>query len=103
MHVISMKRLREFWQSGHRKAEQPLRDWYRIARRSVWRNIAEVRQVFGTADPVKVRSGSTMTVFNIAGNDYRLVARVEYNTGRVYIKSVMTHAEYTNGRWKELL
>lgn len=44
-----------------------------------------------------------MTVFNIAGNKYRLVAKLEYEFGSVFVKMVMTHAQYSKGRWKELL
>jgi len=44
-----------------------------------------------------------MTVFNAGGNNYRVVARVLYEYGRVYVKMVLTHSEYSKGRWKERL
>ena len=102
MRVVRRKRLREFWRV-HPGAEEPLRRWYRIALASRWKNLADVRRVFPHADAVKVRSGTTMTVFNIAGNRYRIVARVIYAYGRIYVRTVLTHAAYSRGRWKENL
>jgi mRNA interferase HigB len=94
MHIISMRRLREFWQQ-HSDAESSLRAWYMRVSRARWRNFPELRDDFPTADLVE-RS----TVFNIGGNKYRLIARIEYERQRLYIRSVMTHAEYSRDRWK---
>ena len=102
MHVISMKRLREFWEK-HPDAESPLRHWYKTTERARWYSLAEVRATFPHADPVKVAGGATMIVFNAGGNNYRVVVRLLYEFGRVYVKNVMTHAEYSRDRWKELL
>jgi mRNA interferase HigB len=52
---------------------------------------------------VTVSSGRSVTVFNIRGNDYRLVAAIHYNTQRVYALRVLTHAEYDRDRWKDQL
>jgi mRNA interferase HigB len=62
MHVISLRRLREFWQS-HSPAERPLRAWFTRVEEAQWRNLVEVRQDFPPADQVK-----RLTVFNIGGN-----------------------------------
>jgi len=102
LHVISKKRLREFWLS-HPAAEGPLRRWYSIASKAHWANLVDVRRVFPHADGVNVASGTTMTVFNLGGNNYRLVARVLYEYRRVYVRQVLTHAEYSKNRWKESL
>jgi mRNA interferase HigB len=67
-------------------------NWYRITRRASWRSLAEVRDDFRHADVVGRR-----TVFNIHGNDYRLIARVNYETQRVFILHILTHAEYSKG------
>jgi mRNA interferase HigB len=95
MHIISMRRLREFWQQ-HPDAEKPLRAWFTHVDNAHWQNFAEVRHDFRSTDQVK-----RLTVFNIGGNKYRLVARIEYERQRVYIRSLMTHGEYDKNRWKD--
>lgn len=94
MHVISRKRLREFWER-HPEAREELEAWFRTARRAEWRNIVEVREVYPHADAV-----GTCTVFNVRGNHFRLIAKVQYRIQRVYVKHVLTHAEYDRERWK---
>ena len=94
MHVISMKKLREFW-SQHPDAEAPLRSWHKIAKHEAWRQFAEVRSFFPHADPV-----GRLTVFNIGGNKYRLVVHIIYECQEVYVKHVLTHREYDRGGWK---
>jgi mRNA interferase HigB len=89
VRVISRKAIREFV-AKHPDAAAPLDNWHRITRGAQWRNFAEVRQDFRSADVVGRR-----TIFNIHGNDYRLVARVNYKWQRVYILKIMTHAAYT--------
>jgi mRNA interferase HigB len=92
--VISIKRLRAFWEQ-HADAEIQLRDWYRIASKASWRHIQDVRVDFPHADSVVVRSGRPITVFNICGNKYRLVADVLYKVQIIYVCTVLTHAEYS--------
>lgn len=100
MRVISMGRLRAFWQPGHRDAERPLRDWYRRARAADWSSIADVRRMFPHADAVETDAG-TLTVFNIAGNKYRLITRIRYEWRLVNVRGVLTHDAYDKGQWKE--
>jgi mRNA interferase HigB len=71
-------------------------NWYRITRRANWRTLADVRIDFAHADVVGRR-----TVFNIHGNDYRLIARVNYRTRKVFVLYILTHAEYIKGVWKQ--
>jgi len=94
VRVISRRRLREFWEK-HPQAETALLAWYQITKRRAWSSIAEVRRDFPHADAV-----GGLTLFNIGGNDFRLVVDIVYRTGTVYVKAVMTHAEYDKGRWK---
>jgi mRNA interferase HigB len=70
-------------------------DWYNVARKATWRNLSEVRQTFRHADVVGEK-----TVFNIKGSDYRLIVHIRYQVGIVYIKQLLTHAEYDRGTWK---
>src|SRR5260370_2495020 len=72
----------------------PLDVWYRIAKKAVWKNVMEVRRELPTADAVK-----EFTVFNIKGNAYRLITEINYQTGRIFIRQVLTHAEYSKGAW----
>lgn len=89
MRVIALKILRTFW-SRHPDAEQPLRAWHDEVSRANWMTPADIKKQFGSASILKGRR----VVFNIKGNDYRLVAALAYNTGLVFVKFVGTHAEY---------
>lgn len=90
MHVITRKRLVEF-AARFADAEEPLDVWYRMMKSQVFRTPAELKAVFGTASFLH----NNITVFNIAGNKYRLVATMRYDMGKVFIRRVLTHAEYT--------
>ena len=94
MRVISRRRLREFWER-HPQSETALVAWYQIAKRRRWNSIGDVRRDFPHADAV-----GPWTVFNIGGNDFRLVVDMVYRGQAVYVKAVMTHAEYDKGKWK---
>lgn len=100
MRVISQKPLRKFWER-HPEAEASLRQWYRVALDAVWLSLRDVRQTYSHADGVTTRRGETLTVFNIAGNKYRLVARINYSYQVVNVRAVLTHREYDDEKWKE--
>ncbi len=93
MWVVSLKRLREFWQS-HPAAQVPLRAWYDQTAAAQWRNFGQLRTTFTTADLV-----GNCTVFNIGGNKFRLATRVFYTSHKVYVLHVMTHVEYDREDW----
>lgn len=94
MHVISRKRLKEA-AMRHAGLEAPLDVWFRIAKKASWRSLTTVRKTFSTTDAV-----GRWTAFNIKGNQYRLIAEINYVFGRIYIRHVLTHAEYDRGSWK---
>jgi len=94
LHIISRKKLLEAARN-HKDLSEPLDIWYRIAKKAEWRSLAEVRLMFPSADAVE-----RFTVFNIKGNTYRLIAEINYRTGRIFLREVLTHAEYGRGRWK---
>ncbi len=100
MRVISLKLLREFWEK-HADAEDALRAWYKIVLGADWNSLQDARATFPHADGVETKSGETLTVFNICGNKYRLIARIRYDYKLVNIRFVLTHAEYDKGKWKE--
>jgi mRNA interferase HigB len=93
VHIISRKRLLEA-ATAHAGLGAPLDAWYRIAKKAEWKNLAEVRRVCPSADAVW-----KFTVFNIKGNAYRLITEINYRTGRVFLRNVLTHAEYDKGGW----
>lgn len=95
MRVISKRRLREFWQRNP-DAETPLRVWHSVTRRVIWQNPAEMKRDFPSADLV-----GKCTVFNIKGNDYRLIVKIEYAKQTIYIKHVLSHKEYDKEKWKD--
>lgn len=99
MRIISIRTLREFWQR-HPDAQTPLKDWFRATEAAGWRNFMDVRQTFGSADTAKVDSGNTVTIFDIGGNKYRLIAAIHYNAGVLYALMVLTHKEYDTNKWK---
>jgi mRNA interferase HigB len=93
LKVVGQENLSRFVGDG--AAIKSLSSWLRICEAAVWHNLADVRDQFGTADPV-----GSCTVFNIRHNRYRLIARIYYATQIVQIIAVLTHAEYTRGGWK---
>lgn len=94
MHIISFRRLREFWEE-HPDAEVPLRAWYKTTKKVNWSSLDDTRKDFPHADLVGI-----CTVFNIKGNKYRLITQINYQLKRVYIRFVLTHAEYDKEKWK---
>jgi len=91
MKLISNRSLREF-ASIHADAEAPLQAWRRMIEKSTFGNFAELRDAFASADKVGDR-----IVFNIGGNKYRLIASVLFSAQLVFVKSVLTHANYDKG------
>jgi mRNA interferase HigB len=89
MRVIALSALREFW-AKHPDAEQPLRAWHDEVSRAAWKHPSDVKAQYRSASILKNRG----VVFNIKGNDYRLVVAVAYRVGVVYVKFVGTHAQY---------
>lgn len=68
-----------------------------------FQDFAALRNVYRSADQVRVASGRKVIVFNISGNNYRLIAAVHFNTQRVFALRFLSHAEYSKNRWKETL
>jgi len=89
VRIIAISRLREFWEK-HPQAEIPLRAWYARASRADWRSPADIKADYRSASLL----ANNRAVFNIKGNDYRLVAAVHYNRGMMFIRFVGTHRQY---------
>jgi mRNA interferase HigB len=95
MHVISKKKLRIFW-SIYPVAKSPLDNWFRVAKKTDWSKFADVKATFGSADEV-----GKYIVFNVGGNKYRLICEINYQRGKVFVRHVLTHADYSRGAWKK--
>ena len=89
MRIISKKRLRECWER-HADAEEPLRAWYREVEKEEWETPGQIKEKYPNARPL----GDNRVVFNIKGNHYRLVAKINYPGRIIYVRFVGTHAEY---------
>jgi len=94
LHIITRRKLLQAAEE-HKDLSEPLDVWYRAAKKDEWDNLMDVRQVFPTADAVQ-----EFTVFNIKGNAYRLITEINYQTGRIFLRHVLTHAEYSKGGWR---
>ncbi|WPN29300.1 type II toxin-antitoxin system HigB family toxin [Pseudomonas sp. P5_109] len=89
MRIIAINQLKQFWER-YPSAEQPLLAWIDEVRNAAWKTPADIKLHFATASILKSRR----VVFNIKGNDFRLIVAVAYRFGAVYIKFVGTHKQY---------
>jgi mRNA interferase HigB len=94
MHVISYRRLREFSEQ-HADCREVLDSWFKVAAKADWLNLIDVQSIFPLAEAV-----GNFTIFNIKGNKYRLIASIDYERQLIFIKYVLTHAEYDKEKWK---
>ena len=100
VRVISQKVLQDFWEL-HKDSEDALREWYKTALAAEWKSLIDARQIYPHADAINTETSGTLTVFNICGNKYRLIARIRYDWQLINIRCVLTHADYNNDKWKE--
>ncbi len=97
MRIISKRKLREFWEC-HANTEEPLLAWYREVRKEDWDTPAKVKEKYRSASIV----GGTRVVFNIKGNNCRLVVMINYPARIVLVRFVGTHSEYDAINVKEV-
>ena len=94
MHIITFSKIKKFTRYHH-NAESSLNSWYHIVSKTNYQDFNELRQTFPSADQV-----ARCTVFNIGGNNIRLIAAIHYNRKKIYIRQILTHAEYSKNTWK---
>lgn len=92
MHVISKKKLREFWQQ-HNEEKASLEAWHKVAEHAEWEKPEDVTATYNDTSFVK-----SFAVFRVSSN-CRVIAMIHFNCGRVYVRHVLTHAEYDKGNW----
>lgn len=91
MRVISRKTIKDFWEiPQYHDAEEPLKSWFAEASNAEWKTPAEIKRQYGSGSIIHC----SRFVFNIAGNKYRLVVKIHYNTGVIFIRFIGTHAQY---------
>jgi mRNA interferase HigB len=89
VRIVARRTLREFWKRFP-DAEEPLLAWYREVEKEDWDGPAKLKEKYGNASIIK----GSRAVFNIKGNDYRLVAKINYPYRMLYVRFIGTHAEY---------
>jgi len=89
MRIIALKTLREFWEE-HPDARQSLQAWYEDTKHAVWQSPSDIKAIYRNASIV----ANNRVVFNIKGNDYRLIVMVNYRFGIAYIRFIGTHTAY---------
>ena len=89
MRIISERTIRIYYEA-HLEAKSALQDWAAKVKEASWQNLADMKQTFNSVDCV----GNQHYVFNIKGNDFRLVAVVKFTVQFVLIRFIGTHAEY---------
>jgi mRNA interferase HigB len=94
VRVIAKRNLVEAARA-HSDCVSQVEKWYRVASKATWSSLADVRQIFPHADLV-----GDKTVFNIKGNDYRLIVHINYTLQIILYKHLLTHAEYDQAAWR---
>lgn len=97
MDIIGIRKLDKYSKKkNNNQARIPLNSWINATRKAKWQSFEDVRKTFNSADYYK-----GALVFNIGGNNYRLITEIDYERKNLYIDQIMTHAEYDEDRWKQ--
>lgn len=91
MHIISFRKLKEFFEKEP-NAKIALQDWFKRTKKAEWSNFYDVKKTFNSVDAV----GNSRYVFNIKGNNYRLIVKIMFTIKRVYIRWIGAHGDYDN-------
>jgi mRNA interferase HigB len=89
MRIIARKTLKDFWER-HPDSESPLKAWFKVAEHADWATPADVKAAYSNASFLE----NNRVCFNIAGNKYRLVVKINYPYRIIYIRFIGTHAAY---------
>jgi mRNA interferase HigB len=93
MRVISRKVLKDFYENpSYKDSKESIESWYYEARNANWKNPVDIKKHYGNASLV----GNDRVVFNICGNKYRLIVKLNYSIGIIFIRFIGTHKEYDN-------
>jgi len=95
MHTFTQQRIRKA-KELYKEAGSALDGWYRVMAKNTFTSFAQLREVFSRVDKV-----GDKYVFDIGGNKLRLIASIDFNRQKVYIRDILTHTEYDKGKWKK--
>jgi mRNA interferase HigB len=99
MRIITERKLRDFWEDARGaervRREKAMREWKAVVRFADWNSFADVRNTFNHSDVFR-----NCTIFDIGGNQYRIIAKLAYRTKLVFIRAVLTHSEYDEKKWQ---
>jgi len=102
MRIISIARLREFWQA-HATMKASLKIWHEVVKQAEWNKPDDIKQTFGDSIDIFKNCKKFVYIFDVGGNNVRVICDVNFKTKIVYILFVLTHDEYSKDRWKEKL
>ena len=94
MRIIGLAKLNEFARR-HAKARKPLANWEKVVKSAAWKNPADMKITFNTVDYVDGK-----TIFDVGGNNFRLIAWIDFPKEIVQVTNILTHSEYERDRWK---
>jgi mRNA interferase HigB len=98
VNVIALRTLHEFWEV-HVEAEDALRDWNKLARSVNPTNFAELKATFGSVDLARAKDDTVIFIFDVGGNNYRIVTRIDFEYRVLFVLEVLTHQDYD--RWNK--
>ena len=87
----------------HPRAKDGIERWIEMVRAAAWKNPVEMQQTVADVDPVRVKSGHTVYVFNIRRNEFRLIAAIHFDRQRAFTLRFFTHTDYEKTHWKDEL
>ena len=102
MRIISKARLREFWQA-HAKMKVSLEMWHGVVKYAQWNKPDDVKRTFGNLIDIFRKKNKLVFIFDVGGNNVRVICSINFKTQIVYILFVLTHSEYSKDRWKDEL
>jgi mRNA interferase HigB len=104
MRIIKRTTIKQ-WADQYRDAATALASWVKVVEGAGWKNFAELRKTYTSADLVKVGPGrdKNAIVFDIRGNTYRMITAVHFDRQRVFVMLFLTHKEYDKNTWKDQL
>jgi mRNA interferase HigB len=99
VRIISERRIRDFWEAADgaeaAKREKAMREWIVVVKNAEWRNFADIRQTFNHSDAF-----GKCVIFDVGGNKYRIIAKAAFGIKVLFIRFVVTHAEYDDKKWQ---
>ena len=102
MRIISRARLREFWQK-HAAMQVSLENWHQVVKHAQWNKPNDIKLTFGNSIDIFSKHNRLVYIFDVGGNNVRVICDVNFGTKIVYILFVLTHSEYSRNKWKDKL